>query len=132
MTKERTKVSVERPLPREEKKRLKFLSLSLSLTLSFEEDEEEKKSANRRGEVFPVAFARSSLLSLDVDIEREQRTLRRDERKKTNKISPERRNLKGKEIYEEKKNRRRTLKRKLFGRGDDYTFLGGHFVAVRF
>ena len=93
LTKERTKVSVERTHLRGEKKRLKFLSLSLSLTLSFEEDE-EKKGTNRDG-VVPVARSCISLtLSFVFDIERE-RTLRRGERKKTNKISPQRN--KGKE-----------------------------------
>jgi hypothetical protein len=69
----------------------KKTQISLSLTLSFEEDE-EKKGTNRDG-VVPVARLRISLtLSFVFEIER---TLRRDERKKTNKISPQRN--KGKE-----------------------------------
>ena len=88
LTKERTKVSVERTHLRGEKK-----EISLSFTLSFEEDE-EKKGTNRDG-VVPVARSCISLtLSFVFDIERE-RTLRRGERKKTNKISPQRN--KGKE-----------------------------------
>ena len=84
LTKERTKVSVERTHLRGEKK---------EISLSFEEDE-EKKGTNRDG-VVPVARSCISLtLSFVFDIERE-RTLRRGERKKTNKISPQRN--KGKE-----------------------------------
>jgi len=64
----------------------KKTQISLSFTLSFEEDE-EKKGTNRDG-VVPVARSRISFtLSFVFDIERE-RTLRREERKKTNKISP--------------------------------------------
>ena len=88
---ERTKVSVERThYERGEKKDSNFsLFNSLSLSLS----RKTKKRRARTEMASSPSRARASL-SFVFDIERE-RTLRRDERKKTNKISPQRN--KGKE-----------------------------------
>ena len=73
--------------------RRKKTQISLSLTLSFEEDE-EKKETNRRGGVLPVARL-CTRLSLSRFRHRERENYVYDERKKTNKISPQRN--KGKE-----------------------------------
>ena len=109
LTKERTKVSVERThYERGEKKDSNFsLFNSLSLSLS----RKTKKRRARTEMASSPSRARASL-SFVFDIERE-RTLRRDERKKTNKISP-RRN-KGKEeisLGHPKKKKKKKKKKK--------------------